>query len=53
MSGVTAGGADIGGQIAGITSTVGGALSEFGMGADDVVMTRHFMLPEAQFDSPP
>ncbi len=53
VSGVTADGADISEQITGITESVGKALSEFGMSAADVVSTRHFMLPEAQFSEPP
>ncbi len=53
ISGLTATGSDIGDQIGGITADVSRALAEFGMSEADVVATRHFMLPEAQFPEPP
>lgn len=52
VSGVTGPGKTAGEQVGNITRTVGEALSEFGMSAADVVATRHFMKPEAQFSSP-
>jgi enamine deaminase RidA (YjgF/YER057c/UK114 family) len=53
LSGTTAAGADVSSQITVITRQVGEALAEFGMTPADVVSTRHFMLPAAQFQSQP
>lgn len=53
VSGVTAGGTDIDEQIGGITSQVESALNEFGLNVSDVVSTRHFILPDAQFSKQP
>ena len=53
VSGVTAQGASVGDQIGGITGTVSEALLEFGLTEADVVSTRHFMRPEARFNTPP
>lgn len=53
LSGITGTGADVGKQIGDITGTIGKALEEFGMSPADVVSTRHFLLPDAQFAEPP
>lgn len=53
VSGTTGSGANVGEQIGEITGQIGTALAEFGMSPADVVSTRHFMLPEAQFSEPP
>lgn len=53
VSGVTADGSGVGKQIGGITAEIGKALDEFGLSVADVVSTRHFMLPQAQFSEPP
>ena len=53
LSGTTAAGDDVSAQISGITGQVNEALAEFGMTPADVVCTRHFMLPQAQFKSQP
>ncbi len=53
VSGVTGDGADVGEQIGDISGQITAALGEFGMEVADVVSTRHFMLPDAQFSEPP
>lgn len=53
VSGITGTGGDVGVQIGDITGKIYAALAEFGMSAADVVSTRHFTLPKAQFAEPP
>lgn len=53
VSGLTAQGGSVDEQTGAITQTLENALAEFGMSAADVVATRHFMKPGAQFSTPP
>lgn len=53
VSGTTSAAGDVSAQISEITACVREALTEFGMTPADVVCTRHFMLPAAQFKNQP
>lgn len=53
VSGTTGFGTDVAEQIGSITGVIGQSLDEFGMSPADVVSTRHFLLPGAQFKTPP